>query len=294
MHKIWICKVSAISGIITNRTNTRCTRSDSTHRGWPVGPGHVSCHVGSWLVKPIDQSRTVAARRLCAGDRRSGHFWTPAGCLPTRNRTRRHQWTLWWWCAQARVTGDGPASTYCGGKLRRTMNLSYEQVNEANKIPRDAQAHHEPYSLLGEVGEGREWAHGRGFWRASAEGNVKIHPIQDTSTRFLSYGDDWEHGGASELPLRARDGPHRRRPELGFPLPAEKSKRDGGGAVSRVSQRWNSFYKRRGAAASILGVDGDGRRPWRHRAAWLEVGDDILPGSFRWSGTGLLGQNWAG
>jgi hypothetical protein len=48
-----------------------------------------------------------------------------------------------------------PASYTVAANSGEHMNLSYEQLNEANKIPRDAQAHHEPYSLLGEVGEGR-------------------------------------------------------------------------------------------------------------------------------------------
>jgi hypothetical protein len=48
-----------------------------------------------------------------------------------------------------------PVSYTAAANSGEHMNLSYEQLNEANKIPRDAQAHHKPYSLLGEVGEGQ-------------------------------------------------------------------------------------------------------------------------------------------
>jgi hypothetical protein len=48
-----------------------------------------------------------------------------------------------------------PASYTVAANSGEPMNLSYEQLNEANKIPRDAQGHHEPDGLLGEVGEGR-------------------------------------------------------------------------------------------------------------------------------------------
>jgi hypothetical protein len=48
-----------------------------------------------------------------------------------------------------------PASYTVAANSGEHMNLSYKQLNKANKIPRDAQAHHEPYSLLEEVGEGQ-------------------------------------------------------------------------------------------------------------------------------------------
>jgi hypothetical protein len=123
----------------------------------------------------------------------------------------------------------------------QTTIPSYGAWINSKTIWEGAYAHPEADANLADVGDGRRWLNHQRFWRASAEGTGRIRPIQDTSTRFLSYEDYWKHGGASELFLRARDGPHRRRPELGFQLPAEESEREGGGAVSRVSQWWEGF-----------------------------------------------------
>jgi hypothetical protein len=48
-----------------------------------------------------------------------------------------------------------PASTSAAANSGQHMNLGYELLNGANKIPRDGQYLHEPDGLLGEVGEGR-------------------------------------------------------------------------------------------------------------------------------------------
>jgi hypothetical protein len=49
--------------------------------------------------------------------------------------------------------------------------------------------------------------------------------------------------------------------------------------------------------AFIWCVDGDGRHPWRHRAAWCEVGDDLSPAIFGEAVRGCLaeiGLDWMG
>jgi hypothetical protein len=48
-----------------------------------------------------------------------------------------------------------PTSYTVAANSGEHMNLSWEELNEANKIPRDTQGHYEPDGLLGEVGEGQ-------------------------------------------------------------------------------------------------------------------------------------------
>jgi hypothetical protein len=43
-----------------------------------------------------------------------------------------------------------------------------------------------------------------------------------------------------------------------------------------LQRRQRSFYRPTWAVAFIRYVDGDGRRPWRHRAAWHNEEDDIF------------------
>jgi hypothetical protein len=83
-------------------------------------------------------------------------------------------------------------------------------------------------------------------------------------------------------------------PELGFWFWERNSREEGIRDFFRVSQRPMTSYRGYRVAAFIWCVDGDGRHPWRHWAAWRKVEDDLLPRSFRWSGTGLVGQHWAG
>jgi hypothetical protein len=131
-------------------------------------------------------STTTIARRLCAGDRRRRPISGSRGALCTPLARGHYEKSIGNNPTTEWSPELAPVRTSAAAHSGRTTIPSYGTWIYSKTIWEGAYAHPEADANLTDVGDGRRWVNHHEFRQASAEGNGKIWPIWDTSTRFLA------------------------------------------------------------------------------------------------------------